>query len=254
MAPLAVDPCSYLNPHHSVGHCPTNRTEPTCPDRELPAREQYPARANTNRHRLERAHNPQVRGSATSGGLPRRANRTRMSPLCPTVVVGLPGTPGSVKTRAYQFFLGVSGLSGTLRNLPEPQNGACYGRCTLSATTRNVLAWRPRPPSCATPGRSSPRPRKPTGAGSTEATTANPMPRSIGSDQALPTPEIKQADRAKPGSHHLRETRGGSDLLTLHAPETQTSRPREVAEAALCHVDCGLGGAWRRSDRLAARR
>ena len=133
-----------------------------------------------------------------------------MSPLCPTVVVGLPGTPGSVKTRAYQFFLGVCGLSGTSRNLPEPRNGACYGRCTLSATTRNVLAWRPRPPSCATPGRSSPRPRKPTGAGSTEATTANPMPRSTGSEQALPTPEIKQADRAKPGSHHLRETRGGS--------------------------------------------
>ena len=21
MAPLVVDPCSYLNPHHSVGHC-----------------------------------------------------------------------------------------------------------------------------------------------------------------------------------------------------------------------------------------
>ena len=21
MAPLVVDPCGYLNPHHSVGHC-----------------------------------------------------------------------------------------------------------------------------------------------------------------------------------------------------------------------------------------
>ena len=85
--------------------------------------------------------------------------------------------------------------------------------------------------------------------------------RSIGSlrlntrSAARPPPVIKQADRAKPGAHlSLRNTRGGSDLLTLHAPETQTSRPREVAEAALCHVDCGLGGAWRRSDRLAARR
>ena len=22
MAPLVVDPCGYLKPHHSVGHCP----------------------------------------------------------------------------------------------------------------------------------------------------------------------------------------------------------------------------------------
>ena len=171
---------------NATTHSTTNRTEPTRPDSELPAREHYPARASTIRHRLERAHNPKVRGSATSVGLPRRANRTRMSPLCPTVVVGLPGTPGSVKTRAYQFFLGVCGLSGTSRNLPEPRNGACYGRCAVVVIGRIVslgvrgrraaweLAdsgraradrpaparrrwrrrrWRARPVACVTPGR-----------------------------------------------------------------------------------------------------
>ena len=24
MAPLVVDPCGYLKPHHSVGHCPSD--------------------------------------------------------------------------------------------------------------------------------------------------------------------------------------------------------------------------------------
>ena len=123
---------------NATTHSATDRTEPTRPDRELPAKEHFPARASTIRHRLERAHNPKVRGNATSVGLPRRANRTRMSPLCPTVVVGLPGTPGSVKTRAYQFFLGVCGLSGTSRNLPEPRNGACYGRCAVVVIGRVV--------------------------------------------------------------------------------------------------------------------
>ena len=69
-----------------------------------------------------------------SAGLPRRANRTRMSPLCPTVVVGQSGTPGSVKTRAYQFFLGVCGLSGTSGNLPEPRNGACRETPSLAGS------------------------------------------------------------------------------------------------------------------------
>ena len=29
MAPLVVDPCSYLNPHHSVGHCHAKPSEPS---------------------------------------------------------------------------------------------------------------------------------------------------------------------------------------------------------------------------------
>ena len=28
MAPLLVDPCDYLNPHHSVGHCPVSPSMP----------------------------------------------------------------------------------------------------------------------------------------------------------------------------------------------------------------------------------
>ena len=40
---------------NATTHSTTNRTEPTRPDRELPAREHYPARASTIRHRLERA-------------------------------------------------------------------------------------------------------------------------------------------------------------------------------------------------------
>ena len=55
---------------NATTHSTTNRTEPTRPDRELPARERYPARASTIRHRLERAHNPKFRGSAAG---PRRA-------------------------------------------------------------------------------------------------------------------------------------------------------------------------------------
>ena len=27
MAPLVVDPCAYLKPHHSVGHCPATAAQ-----------------------------------------------------------------------------------------------------------------------------------------------------------------------------------------------------------------------------------
>ena len=179
---------------NATTHSTTDRAGPRRDARELPARQHYPAQDITNRHRPERAHNPKVRGSATSVGLPRRANRTRMSSLCPTVVVGLPGTLGSVKTRAYQFFLGVCGLSGTSRNLPEPRNGACYVRCTNSATTPNGLAWRPRSPSCAAPGRSRPRLGRPTGTNSAAAATSERV-RALAirdrSDAEPPAPEFK---------------------------------------------------------------
>ena len=29
MAPLVVDPCGYLKPHHSVGHCPAATPDST---------------------------------------------------------------------------------------------------------------------------------------------------------------------------------------------------------------------------------
>ena len=29
MAPLVVDPCGYLKPHHSVGHCPVPPKDPS---------------------------------------------------------------------------------------------------------------------------------------------------------------------------------------------------------------------------------
>ena len=64
---------------NATTHSTTNRTEPTRPDRELPAREHYPARASTIRHRLERAHNPKVSGSRRQSAANRRATWNRSS-------------------------------------------------------------------------------------------------------------------------------------------------------------------------------
>ena len=59
------------------------------------------------------------------------ASRTLMPSMCPTVVLGLAGTAGSVKTREQDLHLRFCELSGTSENLPEPQDGACIGaaRC-----------------------------------------------------------------------------------------------------------------------------
>ena len=106
-----------------------------------------------------------IRAGTSPGGLTtRRSEVAQRAADCPGVRIGLacrrsvpqllwdcPEPPGSVKTRAYQFFLGVCGLSGTSRNLPEPRNGACYGRCTSSAPAPNGSALSPRLPSCAAP-------------------------------------------------------------------------------------------------------
>ena len=84
------------NPIQTLIH----KHKPTPTNFKLPVQRHFPTPTDTARYGQIGAHNPKGGGSATRGGLPRRANRTRMSPLCPTVVVGLPGTAGSVKTRA----------------------------------------------------------------------------------------------------------------------------------------------------------
>ena len=48
---------------NTTAHSTTNRSRPTRENRELPAKEHYPARPGTVRHRPERAHNPEVGGS-----------------------------------------------------------------------------------------------------------------------------------------------------------------------------------------------
>ena len=118
------------------------------------------------------AHKLKVSGDAMRGGLPHCGNRTRMSLVCPTVVLVLPGTLGSILTRESPLYLGVCELPGISGNLPEPQNGACYGRCAVSATGRIGLARSPRSPSCLAVDRFGPCPCRPTGTGSTEAAIA----------------------------------------------------------------------------------
>ena len=51
-----------------------------------------------------------------------------MPPMCPTVVLGLPGTAGSVKTRQQDLYLRCCELCGTSGNRVTTQDGACYGR------------------------------------------------------------------------------------------------------------------------------
>ena len=61
------------------------------------------------------------------GESPQRGNRTRMSLVCPTVVLVLPGIRGRILTRESPLYLGVCELPGISGNLLEPRNGACRG-------------------------------------------------------------------------------------------------------------------------------
>ena len=66
-----------------------------------------------------------------------------MPPMCPTVVLGLPGTAGSVKTRQQDLYLRCCELCGTSGNRVTTQDGACYGRCAVSARSR--IGFAPEP-------------------------------------------------------------------------------------------------------------
>ena len=70
-----------------------------------------------------------------------------MSPVCPTVYPGCPGTAWGVKTRVKDPHLRFCELYGTPGNCPEPRNGACRGRCTVSATSRTGFARSLRSPA-----------------------------------------------------------------------------------------------------------
>ena len=65
-------------------------------------------------------------------------NRTKMSPVCPTVYPGCPGTAWGVKTRVKDLHLRFCELYGTPGNCPEPRNGACYGRSAVVVIGRVV--------------------------------------------------------------------------------------------------------------------
>ena len=136
-----------------------------------------------------------------------------MTPPCPTVEAGLPGTAGSIKTREQDLNLHVCELYGSSGNRVTTRNGACYGRCTVSATTPNGSARSQWPPSCGP----SPIPASSAQINRHRLCRGGHGQGDAAFDRQSPSPPprsplgVKQADRAKPRAHHsLRETRGGS--------------------------------------------
>lgn len=72
MAPLVVDPCGYLKPHHSVGHCLRNRE-----------RRHRPGVVGNNFSAVERCDNVDLRGTGRRGQAGVTARSARAPPeLC----------------------------------------------------------------------------------------------------------------------------------------------------------------------------
>ena len=116
MAPLVVDPCDYLKPHHSVGHCPS-------PSGGRRSRWAHPLRCgehivDVTGQDLDQGSSPQVRGTSRGTTLlesPRRAHprrcgehrdghgaRRSATGLIPAGAGNMPGSPSlSVWTRAH---------------------------------------------------------------------------------------------------------------------------------------------------------
>ena len=121
---------------NATTHSTTTRTKPTRPDRELPAREHYPARASTIRHRLERAHNPKVGGSAAG---PRRVGENP-----PLQRVGRFVGKAAAPVLNICCDLGVCNWFGSAHLPGSMVRGTGVARVSLTWCQRRGLLWRTR--------------------------------------------------------------------------------------------------------------
>ena len=181
---------------------------------------------------------------------------------------------------------GMGALPGVLRAVRNLGESSGTPEWRLLWALRRSSDWpgrfarRTRSPGCLGVGRFGPCPCRSTGAGSAEVAAAKAArtPRSLREAVKMCAGRWPAGDGLRRGQFcwpPLGRTVGHQRATTWPPPgriswpptpgEVQTSsrstRPRlrhpdrvEVAEAALCRVDCGLGGVWRRGDRLAARR